>query len=117
MIPYELLIAGGASLGSLLASALAAADKEEERFVISEVLEPLSQYSLIRVEPDIDSYTIHRLVQEVVKAEMDEESRQLWAERTMAAVTQAFPDAEYSHHSKKISPKLVHPPDLAYFTI
>ena len=94
-IPYELLMAGRESLGNLLTSALASADHEEARFAISELLEPLSQYSLIRVELDIDSYTIHRLVQEVVKAEIDEAHRHLWAERASEAVNQAFPDAEY----------------------
>ncbi|MEM8717231.1 MAG: toll/interleukin-1 receptor domain-containing protein, partial [Cyanobacteria bacterium P01_G01_bin.4] len=98
-IPYELLIEGRESLGSLLTDALASADQEEARFVISELLEPLSQYSLIRVESDIDSYTIHRLVQEVVKAEMDEAHRHLWAERTIDAVTQSFPNAEYGNWS------------------
>ncbi|MEM9817189.1 MAG: tetratricopeptide repeat protein [Cyanobacteria bacterium P01_D01_bin.6] len=96
-IPYELLIAGRASLGSLLTNALAAEDKEEASFVLAELLEPLSQYSLIRVEPDIDSYTIHRLVQDVVKAEMDEVSHRLWLERTIEAVPQAFPNAEYGN--------------------
>ncbi|MDJ0707627.1 MAG: toll/interleukin-1 receptor domain-containing protein [Leptolyngbyaceae cyanobacterium MO_188.B28] len=95
-IPYELLIGGGASLGSLLAGALAVENKEKH-FIISDLLEPLSQYSLIRVDPELGSYTIHRLVQEGVKAEMNEESRHLWAERTIEAVVRAFPNAEYGN--------------------
>ena len=96
-IPYELLMLGRESLGSLLSNALESEDQEEARFVIAELLEPLSQYSLIRVEPDTDSYTIHRLVQEVVKTEMDEAQRHLWTERAIEAVTQAFPNAEYGN--------------------
>ncbi|MEN8444671.1 MAG: tetratricopeptide repeat protein, partial [Cyanobacteria bacterium J06555_13] len=96
-IPYELLIVGGESLGSLLTEVLASTDHEEARFEIAELLEPLSQYSLIRVEPDSDSYTIHRLVQEVVKVEMEDTHRRLWAERTIEAVTQAFPNAKYGN--------------------
>ena len=93
-IPYELLIAGREFLGDMLANTLQAADKEEARFIIADILEPLAQYSLIRLDPENDSYNIHRLVQEVVKAEMNEESCCLWAERTIVAVTQAFPDVE-----------------------
>ncbi|EKU96967.1 TPR repeat-containing protein [Leptolyngbya sp. PCC 7375] len=96
-IPYELLILGRESLGSLLSKALESEDQEDARFVIAELLKPLSQYSLIQVDPDTDSYTIHRLVQEVVKVEMDEAQRRLWVERTLGAVTQAFPNAEYGN--------------------
>ena len=96
-IPYELLIVGRESLGSLLSHSLESEDQEDARFVIAELLEPLSQYSLVRVDPDTDSYTIHRLVQEVVKAEMDEAQCHLWAEQTIGAVTQAFPNAEYGN--------------------
>ncbi|MEM1256433.1 MAG: tetratricopeptide repeat protein [Cyanobacteria bacterium P01_H01_bin.21] len=96
-IPYESLISGRESLGNFLSNALESEDQEGARFVIAELLEPLSQYSLIRVDPDTDSFTIHRLVQEVVKVEMDEAQCRLWAERTIGAVTQAFPNAEYGN--------------------
>ena len=91
-IPYELLMAGRASLGSLLTEALASTELEEARFEIAELLEPLSQYSLVRIDSKSDSYTIHRLVQEVVKVEMDEAHRHLWVERAIEAVTSAFPE-------------------------
>ncbi|WP_208099179.1 hypothetical protein [Nostoc sp. 106C] len=47
--------------------------------------------------PSNKTLDIHRLVQEVLKAEMDEDSRRLWAERTVCAVTQVFPNAEYAN--------------------
>ncbi len=96
-IPYELLMAGRESLGGLLTDALASAEQEAARFEIAELLEPLSQYSLVRIDPKSDSYTIHRLVQEVVKVEMDEAHCRLWTERAIASVTQAFPNAEYGN--------------------
>ncbi|MEO1396829.1 MAG: toll/interleukin-1 receptor domain-containing protein, partial [Cyanobacteria bacterium J06634_5] len=96
-IPYELLMAGRESLGGLLTDALTSTEQEEARFEIAELLEPLSQYSLVRIDPNSDSYTIHRLVQEVVKVEIDEAHQRLWAERAIEAVTQAFPNSDYGN--------------------
>ncbi|MEN8447018.1 MAG: toll/interleukin-1 receptor domain-containing protein, partial [Cyanobacteria bacterium J06555_13] len=96
-IPYELLTEGRESLGGLLTDALASAEQEEARFEIAELLEPLSQYSLARIDPKSDSYTIHRLVQEVVKVEMDETHCRLWTKRAIESVTQAFPNSEYDN--------------------
>ncbi|MEM9265723.1 MAG: tetratricopeptide repeat protein [Cyanobacteria bacterium P01_F01_bin.13] len=97
IIPYELLIEGRTSFGGLLEQALEAEDTEEARFVIADLLEPLTQYSLIRQEPEQDSYTIHRLVQEVVKAELDEEKCFQWAETVIKAIIQTFSNAEYAN--------------------
>ncbi|MHC5716722.1 MAG: DUF7779 domain-containing protein, partial [Nostoc sp.] len=55
------------------------------------------RFSLIYRNPTNKSFDIHRLVQSVLKAEMDKDSCRLWAERTVYAVTQVFPKAEYAN--------------------
>ncbi|MCG8366679.1 MAG: FxSxx-COOH system tetratricopeptide repeat protein [Pseudanabaenales cyanobacterium] len=92
-IPFELLTQGGSQLGEALAVALA--DAAEDPLVVNEVLEPLCTYSLIRVDPEDQTYSIHRLVQEVVRADMEmEQTRQLWLNRAVLAANQLLPEDE-----------------------
>lgn len=58
-------------------------------------MEPLIRYSLIRRDIESNTYTIHRLVQEVAKAAMDEESRRIWALRAVRAINSVFPSGSY----------------------
>ncbi len=94
-IPYELFELGASQLGDELATALA--EMRDDPIVFPEIIAPLTRYSLIRTEPAKRLYSVARLVQEVVKAELDKTQRHLWAERAIEAVTQAFPNAEYSN--------------------
>ncbi|MDJ0708292.1 MAG: tetratricopeptide repeat protein [Leptolyngbyaceae cyanobacterium MO_188.B28] len=90
-IPFELLTQGGSQLGDALAEALA--DAAEDPLVINEVLEPLCTYSLIRVDLEDRTYSIHRLVQEVARAEMEmEQTHQLWLNRAVLAANQLLPE-------------------------
>ena len=66
-IPLELLTEGASQLGPVLAEALATS---EDPLVLNEALEPLTRYSLIRLDVDTQTYSIHRMVQEVVKDQM-----------------------------------------------
>jgi tetratricopeptide (TPR) repeat protein len=93
-IPLELLAAGAPELGSLLSAALA--DVREDPVVLDETMAPLMQFSLIYRQIETRSYSVHRLVQAVVRAELDHETRRLWAERAVRAVNLAFPDVEFS---------------------
>ncbi len=92
-IPLELLTEGKSELGTALLAALA--DVDEDPLVINKVLEPLTRYSLIRLDIDSQTYKIHRLVQEVLKDEMDAETQRLWAERVIRALNKAFPSPEF----------------------
>ncbi|MEO1353867.1 MAG: tetratricopeptide repeat protein [Cyanobacteria bacterium J06635_15] len=94
-IPYEVFEKGAGALGNLLAEALA--NMADDPVVFSDVLAPLIRYSLIQTDPGLRTYSIARLVQEVVKDELDEESRRRWAKCTIGALTQAFPISEYSN--------------------
>lgn len=94
-IPLELIAEGKAELGDALSAALA--DVDDDPLLLNQVLEPLTRYSLIRLDSDLQTYNIHRLVQEVLKDGMDTDTRRLWAERAVRALNQAFPDVEFNY--------------------
>src|SRR5439155_16436863 len=58
-------------------------------------IKDLRKYSLVRRDPQTQTLTIHRLVQAVLKDEMDEQTQRQWAERTVRAVSSAFPRVKY----------------------
>jgi tetratricopeptide (TPR) repeat protein len=91
-IPLELLTEGASQLGPALAGTLATS---EDPLMLNEALEPLTRYSLIRLDVDIQTYSIHRMVQEVVKDQMGVELQAQWAERAVRAVAQSFPEVDY----------------------
>ena len=88
-IPLELLTQGASHLGPVLSEVLTRAT--DDPLVLDETLEPLTRYSLIHRDVDAQTYSLHRLVQEVVKDKMDAATRQLWAERAVRMVDESFP--------------------------
>lgn len=94
-IPLEFLAAGAPELGDPLSAALD--NVQEDPFVLDEALAPLTRFSLIRRQIATRFYSVHRLVQEVVCAEMDKATQRLWAERAVRAVDRAFPNVEFSN--------------------
>ena len=87
-IPLDILRKGAEDLGPELAAALADANA----MALNAVLQPLVRYSLIRRDSSDDSFSIHRLIQEVVCADMEEKDRRTWTERAALAVNAAFPE-------------------------
>ena len=57
-----------------------------------DLLEPLGSYSLIRVEPEGQSLSLHRLVQEVIRAELGDAGCQNWVEPLFKAAKQVLPE-------------------------
>ena len=84
-IPEELIIEGAPHLGPVLQPV--AADRSKLNAALAELL----KYSLIRRDATTHTLTIHRLVQAVIKDEMDEETQRQWAERAVQATRQVFP--------------------------
>jgi tetratricopeptide (TPR) repeat protein/transcriptional regulator with XRE-family HTH domain len=83
-IPEELILLDVAEPGLSLASI------PDNPLKINEVVELLLRYSLIRRNPEAKSLSMHRLVQVVLKDDMDRETQRLWAERAIRAVSCAF---------------------------
>ena len=94
-IPLELIAKGATLLGPTLSDILSAVT--DDPVVINEVLEPLTRYSLIHRDIDVHTYSIHRLVQEVIKDEMEVAAQQLWSKRVVHAIEHIFPQVEVAN--------------------
>ncbi|HKY03429.1 MAG TPA: FxSxx-COOH system tetratricopeptide repeat protein [Blastocatellia bacterium] len=94
-IPFELLVEGREQLGPFVSAALA--DVKEDPLAINRVLEPLTRYSLIRLDSDSQTYNVHRLVQEVVKERMEADAKRQRANHAVLALNQAFPSVEFEN--------------------
>jgi tetratricopeptide (TPR) repeat protein len=92
-IPIELLVDGASVLGPALSSALAGAAGDP--LAVDEALAPLTRFSLVRRDIGARTYSIHRLVQAVLRSDMEAPAQRLWADRAIGAVSQAFPPTAY----------------------
>jgi len=90
-IPEEIFSEGAKELGEALSSIAGKPLK------LSDAIEEAARYSLIRRHPEDRTLSLHRLAQDVLRDEMDDGTRRVWAERAVRAVNEVFPDAEYSN--------------------
>jgi tetratricopeptide (TPR) repeat protein len=88
-IPEEIFTHGGAKLGEPLGRL---ATKPLD---FAEAIRDAGRFALIRRDASMKSLHMHRQVQEVLKDEMDEASRHLWAERVVATTAYIFPDPQF----------------------
>jgi tetratricopeptide (TPR) repeat protein/transcriptional regulator with XRE-family HTH domain len=95
-IPEELLLRGLAAIDDMLPT------EALSPFKYNQALETLLSYSLVRRNGSTSMLGIHRLVQVVLRKNMDQQTRQIWAERTVKAVHHAFPQdiaaSSANHH-------------------
>jgi hypothetical protein len=87
-IPEEILIEGASALGETLGAAAAAPIE------LAQAIKDVGRYSLLRREPEARTLTMHRLVQAVLKDEMDEMTLHVWAGRAVLATNHAFGSAK-----------------------
>jgi tetratricopeptide (TPR) repeat protein/DNA-binding XRE family transcriptional regulator len=87
-IPEELVVAGAASLGPVLAPVAA----DSLRF--DQVMATLRNLSLVQRQPEVRLFSLHRLVQAVIRNEMEAELARLWMERVVEAADAACPEPE-----------------------
>ncbi|MBE9108587.1 tetratricopeptide repeat protein [Nodosilinea sp. LEGE 07298] len=113
-IPFNLFSYGAAELGEPLATVLA--DAADDPLELYDLLSPLCSYSLVRVEPENQSFSLHRLVQEVIRAELGAEGCQNWVEPLFGAMGRLIPakekDIEYEDWPT-LAPLVNHVQDLA----
>ena len=92
-IPEEIFTKGAAALGPVLGPIAAHPVTLDRATVI------LRRYSLLNREvdreKDISRFSIHHMMQEMLRDEMDEPTRQRWAVRVVRAVAQALPVVEW----------------------
>jgi tetratricopeptide (TPR) repeat protein len=89
-IPEEVFSKGAPELGLVLEPV------GSNAFAWNDAVSEILKYSLLRRDPNASTLEIHRLVQAVLKAGMDEAMQRLWAERAVRAVNRAFPFVEFS---------------------
>jgi tetratricopeptide (TPR) repeat protein len=92
-IPLELIIKGAPELGETIASTIECI--ENDPLVLDELLLPLTRYSLIT--RDASTYSIHRLVQAVIRDRIGKDAERVWAERMVKSINRAFPAVEFSN--------------------
>lgn len=88
-IQEEIITKGAPALSPLLQN------MANDPLLLNDALRALLSYSLIRRNPD-HTLTIHRLVQAVLKYNIDQDTQHFWAERTINAVQLAFPEVNYA---------------------
>ncbi len=87
-IPEDIFTKGAEHLGDVLAPV--AADVVE----LDDARRVILKYSLVSYAPTTKIWSIHGLVQLILKPGMDETAQRTWAERAVRAVESAFPDPE-----------------------
>jgi tetratricopeptide (TPR) repeat protein len=90
-IPDEILTQGAAHLGAMLGPVAA------DAFLLGQAIEALRAYSLIGRDPSLQTLSVHRLVQAVVRDALDAAGRQTWVERAIRAVHIALPPVEHAN--------------------
>ncbi|HEV2708194.1 MAG TPA: FxSxx-COOH system tetratricopeptide repeat protein [Pyrinomonadaceae bacterium] len=89
-IPEEILIKGAPELGDELGAAMA------DNLSRTRVIAAVARFSLIGFDPDPPRVlSIHRLVQRVLRGQMDNEMQRLWIERAIRALNRAFPERDF----------------------
>ncbi len=91
-IPFEIFLDGAQALGDSLSAALV----EPDDLTMAEVLRPLARYSLVRSDSESRTFSVHRLVQEIVTAAMPSDERQTCVEQAVRALDAAFPNADFA---------------------
>jgi tetratricopeptide (TPR) repeat protein len=92
-IPFGLLTKGASELGPQVRDTLAMTGGDP--LVVNDLLQPLGRFSLIRIDGHAETFSIHRVVQDVLRDAMHDTDRRVWAERTVRAVNRAFPMVAY----------------------
>jgi tetratricopeptide (TPR) repeat protein len=92
-IPEEIFTAGA----SVLAEPLKTVASNTLEFV--RAVGEAGRFSLIERNSSNQTLNIHRLVQEVLRDEMETATRPDWLEQTIKAVNQVFPDPEFNNWS------------------
>jgi tetratricopeptide (TPR) repeat protein len=88
-IPEAMLTEGARELGPMLEPVAT------DSFLFNEAIQVLRRYSLIKRDPEMKVLNLHRLVQVVLKEQMDQAAKRHWAERTVRMVNAAFPEASF----------------------
>lgn len=69
----------------------------ESKLALTQAIAKAARFSLMSRNPQAKTLSIHRLVQEVLRAAMDDTHQRQWAEQVVEAVTAVFPVGEFEN--------------------
>ena len=87
-IPEELIVGNKHLFRSALQEAV------NDPFLFNAAMRELLSFSLLQRNSQTNTFTIHRLVQTILRMTMDEDTQHLWAERVVCMVNAVLPDFE-----------------------
>jgi tetratricopeptide (TPR) repeat protein len=93
-IPEEFITQGAPTIGPAVQSVA------QNPLKLHETLGLLRNFSLIRRNAETGALAIHRLVQAVIRDDMNKRTQRLWAKRTVKVVSKTFPDVEVANWSQ-----------------
>lgn len=109
-IPYFFPVCGVPFIGEALGSYLSRYDNDEESFLpLCELLEILSRYSLVNWEANQKTYSVHRLVQTVIRYTMTRKNSISWLSRALNIAINLY---STSSHRRDENYSLVFPHSL-----
>ncbi len=85
-IPEEIFTTCSQDLGPLIGQI-------DTMLVFHQAIEELFKYSLVKRNANDRTINIHRLVQTVLRDELNEEQQRVWIERTICAISRIFPSS------------------------
>jgi tetratricopeptide (TPR) repeat protein len=94
-IPYEILTDGASQLGATLF--LAMRWRVRKRSPVHDLLAPLRRYSLVRNGEHDRTYSVHGLVQQVVKNKLSKRTQKRWIIRAVNALSETYPSPEFGN--------------------
>ena len=94
VIPEFILTEGAVLLGPVLEPIAA------DPFSWNEAIQALRRYSLVKRDADLEFLNIHRLVQVVLRQQMEEQESRQWAERAVRLVDRSFPEVNFETWSR-----------------
>jgi tetratricopeptide (TPR) repeat protein/transcriptional regulator with XRE-family HTH domain len=89
-IAEEIITQGATELGPILAP------MADDPLELDAAIRDLRTYSLVRRDPEAHLLQVHRLVQAVLKDNMEDQTQRQWAERVVRAVNRVFPEVDFS---------------------
>jgi tetratricopeptide (TPR) repeat protein len=94
-IPWDIFRYGAPHLGALLAEALDEVDLDISP--LKELLAHCTRYSMLTYTEDGMAVNIHRLLQEVIRIEMEQEKQRIYVKRVTAALTASWQGGDYAY--------------------
>lgn len=106
-IPHELIRQGISATNTALAELLSESSTPE--LAIHEVLQLLTRFSLVNIDRNMKSYSVHQLVQTALRSELDNAALHRWALQAIRMMDRAYPENKFENWKliRRLMPHIV----------